>query len=188
MLLQDLELEVEEQEGNRGGLQDFFLKKANWSSNGAKMCWCREFGDQKGLRLPLTDVKTLWFQTVAFTCHALQTLETVKKKITCNSPPLHSIFVDPSKVSSNPLSIFGPLEMHPLLPLHLICGMHFFLLPRQWSPWGQGPHLLQSCVCCIDQQSVWHIVYSKWFRYEPSEGQKLNPACGRLTFVPTFNN
>lgn len=29
MLLQDLELEVEEQEGNRGGLQDFFLKKAN---------------------------------------------------------------------------------------------------------------------------------------------------------------
>lgn len=89
------------------------------------MCWCREFGDQKSLRLPLTDVNTLWFQSVAFTCHALQTLETVKK-ITSNSPPLRSVSVDPSKASSNPLSSFGPLEMHPLLPLHLICGMHFF--------------------------------------------------------------
>lgn len=29
MLLEDLEMEVEEQDGNRGVLQDFFLKRAN---------------------------------------------------------------------------------------------------------------------------------------------------------------
>lgn len=47
MLLEDLEMEVEEQEGNRGVLQDFFLKKANWSSNSAKVCCVENLGTRK---------------------------------------------------------------------------------------------------------------------------------------------
>lgn len=183
-------MEVEEQERNRGVLQGFYFKKdnsANWSSNSAKVCWCGEFGNQKGLRLPLTDVNTLWFQSVAFTCHAIQTLKTVKN-ITCNSPPLHFNIYWSFKSHLQPILHFWTIGNASSSPIALNLWYAFFLLPRQWSPWGQGPHLLQSCVCCIDQQSVWHIVYSKWFRYEPSEGQKLNSACGRLTFVPTFNN
>lgn len=111
-----------------------------------------------------------------------------KLKSTCNFSPLHFNICWFFKSQLQPTLHFWTTGNTSSSPIALNLWYAFFLLPRQWSPWGQGPHLLQSCVCCIDQHSVWHVVYSKWFRYEPSEGQKLNPACGRLTFVRTFNN
>ena len=88
--------------------------------------WGREFGNGESLGISLTDVESTCCGSNLFvsTSATSQTLRAVSNQ---TSFPFmtFAVSIDLCKANSSPLSIFGPLEMLPLLPLHLFCGMRF---------------------------------------------------------------
>lgn len=86
----------------------------------------REFGNGESLGISLTDVESTCCGSNLFvsTSATSQTLRAVSNQT--SFPFLtFAVSIELCKANSSPLSVFGPLEMLPLLPLHLSCGMRF---------------------------------------------------------------
>lgn len=115
----------------------------------------------------------LWFQSAVFNFCVKSVCESEYAYVV---PLLYIGSACPSGASAHPPLHLWTLTSASFAPVAFILRFAFFLLPRQWPPWGPGSHLLHSCVCCIVQHSVWHVANAKSFKVGTKGRARAEPS------------